>query len=166
MQNLGPLNAYQAALAPELREEYIRAVSLHDLADFVQPIKEYGVNLAGRHNYILYVAFRIHDQLMKLLLCLVDILLRVPSDVDLIFSSSMSARWGVSIDTGKWWWEVNGCIGNGLNKSDVLPCSTADDRVQGELQLHHIHSTFELYQALLADSSSDLAGGDRLSDRS
>jgi len=129
MQDLGPLNAYQAALAPQLREEYIRAISLHDLADFVQPIEEYSVDLAGRHNYILHVAFRVHDQFMELFLRLVDILLAVPSDVDLILSSSVSTRWRVSIHTGKRWWEVNGGVGNGLDKSDILARSTANDRV-------------------------------------
>lgn len=93
---------------------------------------------------ILDVTLGINYQFVKLFLGLGDTFNVVSSDVYLILTTPMGSWRSVAVDSRKWWREVDGSVGSGLNQTNVLSCPSADDTMQGQLQLHYIHQAFQL----------------------
>ena len=117
----------QPTLAPELWEQDIRAICLHDLPDLIETIEQDAVNLVRRYHHIFDVALGVQNQLMQLLLRLIDGLLIVSSDVNLVFTSPMRSRRSVAVDARKWRWKVDGGVRSSFDKSDVLPGPPTDN---------------------------------------
>ena len=82
-----------------------------------------------RHINFLDVALCIHDQLMQLLLCLLDVFGVVTRDENLVIPPSACPRWSIAIDSLKWRGKVDCCVGDRLDKPDVLAGSAADNMV-------------------------------------
>lgn len=81
---------------------------------------------------------------MQLLLCDIDCILTLPSNVYFILSSSVGTWWGVAVNAGKWRWEIDGSIGDGLDQPDVLACASTDDGMQGQLEFHDVDLSIQL----------------------
>lgn len=129
VEDFGALHPDQATLASQLWKENVGAIHLHDLADLIQAVEQNTINLMRRDHNILDVTFRVQDQLMELLFGLVDVVLAVSSDVYLVLSSPVRSRWGITINAGKRWREVNGGVGYRLDQPDILSSPTTDDGV-------------------------------------
>lgn len=110
VQDFGALHSNQATLASQLWKENVRAIHLHDLADLVEAVEQDAVDLVRRDHNILNIAFRIQDQLMEFLFRLIDVVLAVSRYVYLVLSSPVRSWWGITINAGERWREVNGGV--------------------------------------------------------
>ena len=146
VEDFRALYSNQATLGPQLWEEDIRAVHFHDLANLVKAVKQNTVDLVRRNHDILNIAFRVQNQLVELLLCLVYIVLTPPSYVYLILASAVRSGWGVTVYAGEGWREVDGRVRRRFDKPDVLPSPTTDNGMQRQFEFHDVDSTFQLYR--------------------
>lgn len=148
MQNLRPLDANQTPLASKLREQNVRTVRFHHLADLVQAVQEDVVNLVRVDNDILDVDLHAHDQFTQLLLSPGDLFLTFAGDVDLIFAPTVCSWRGIAENTREGWRKVYSSVCSRFDELYILTSPTADQCMHCQLQLHGVHMTFELLDRL------------------
>ena len=102
---------------------------------------------------------------MQLCLGLLDVFRVFTCDPNLVLPSSNGAWGSVTVDSGKWRWEIDGGVGGRFDQSNVLSCSSTYDGVKREFELHHIDGTFELSEKSV-EVQGQLEGAYLLSDRS
>lgn len=145
MQHIQPLHPDRVPLAGKGREHDVRRVSLHYLANLIQPVQKNGVNLGRRYLHVLDEDSNSHCGVMKPLLGHVNRLLRVTSDEDFVGISAARVRRAVAVHLREWRREVYGSAGGRLDQLDVLPVAAANDLVNRQLQLGDVDVSAELY---------------------
>ena len=130
VQDVCCLYTKHAARVTEGWEKHVRAVGLNDFANLVQSLEEDVVNLAGGDLHILDECLGCHDQIMKPLLRLQDVIHGVSRDDDLISSAQRNrARRRVSENRREHWRKVDRSTSGRLDHLDVAAMTTGNQTV-------------------------------------
>ena len=131
VQNIRCLYAEHAACVSKRRKKHIGAVRLDDLANLVQTLQQDVVDLAGSDVHILDKRLGCHDQVVKSLLCLQDVIHCVSRDDDLVSSTQRNrARRRVAKHRWEHGREVDRSAGGGLDHLDVAAVTARNETVQ------------------------------------
>jgi hypothetical protein len=126
VQDIGALNANNAALESKRWQQNVRAVVLDDLAHLVQALEDDGVNLGVSDHDRLHEDLGGHDKIVQTLLCAQDGLGALTRDVDEVVGPPRCTLGRVTEQPGERRWEVDGGARGRLNHLDVLAATAAD----------------------------------------
>lgn len=122
-----------------MREQNVRTIHLHDLADFVQPAKQNIVDFGVCDGDIFAERFcRVH-KIGQPHFRICDLVFAPPSDDDLIIWPSDSILRAVSVYLWKRRWEVYCRVGRGLDIRDVLACSATDETMERQIDFDRVY---------------------------
>jgi hypothetical protein len=138
------LDANNATLTAELRKQNVGSIAFHDLSDFIQPIEEDVVDLAGRYHDILDEDLDAHDQLMKPRLGLGNLFLGFTGDVDFVFAPTVSTGRRVAEYAREGRWEIDCGVCGSFDEFDVSSSPAADKSMHGEFEFQDVNLASEL----------------------
>lgn len=139
IEDIGALNADHSILAAHLREENIRTIHLHDLADLVEPSKQNIVDFGVSDGNIFAECFCRVDKIGQPHFCISDLIFTPASDDDFILWPSDGVLRAVSVYSRERGWEVDCRVCRRLDIRDVFACPAADETMERQIDFDRVH---------------------------
>lgn len=144
MQHVGALHADAVSLHTKLRYQHIGAIIFHNLLNLVKALKDHIVDFVRRDLDFFHDRFGVSSKFMQFRFGSEHIIRMVGSDEDLVLSPPISAWRTISAKVREGRREVDRGVGCGLDLLDIASHTSADYRMQRQLELKDVDLAFQL----------------------